>query len=139
MPFDPKQLKFYEEAVVLRNAATGLLDKIVTKSGEVMIDFASFAASAFRATTNTTAPVISPATATTGTVMSSTTGVWTYEPISYTYAWQLDGSPIDGATDSTYTVLVGDLTHAITCEVTATNRAGAAVSAAESNSVTPTA
>jgi hypothetical protein len=93
----------------------------------------------FALTTNSVAPVISPAVGTTGTLMSATTGTWTHNPLSYTYQWNTGGAPIALATAATYTVLIGDLDAALTCDVVATNLAGAAAGATTSNAVTPTA
>lgn len=75
--------------------------------------------------TNTGAPVVTTlGYATTGHLASVTSGVWTDDPIGYTYQWQRDGSNIAGATSSTYTLAVADEGHAIRCAVTATNTAG---------------
>ena len=53
-----------------------------------------------------------------------TMGNWTGEPTSYAYAWQRDGSPIEGATAATYLFVAADTGKAIGCIVTATNAAG---------------
>ena len=87
---------------------------------------------------NTTAPAVSPGTATTGTSLSCSRGSWTQSPTSYVYRWRRNGTNIAGATTQNYTVVAADVGQAITCTVTAMNSAGAA-SAASSNTVTPTA
>lgn len=80
-----------------------------------------------------TAPVISGSTAI-GSVISTTNGVFDgVTPITYTYQWLLDGSPILGATSSTYT-LTEYSNGNLTCKVTATNDFGSANST--SNSLT---
>ena len=78
------------------------------------------------------APVVSGANYA-GSTVTTTNGVFDgITPLTYTYQWFLDGSPILGATSSTYTVTSnGNLT----CKVTATNDFGSASST--SNSLAP--
>jgi uncharacterized delta-60 repeat protein len=82
---------------------------------------------------NTVAPVVS-GTATFGQTLSTTTGTWTGNPASFSYAyqWQRGGSDIGSATASTYTLVAGDVGFTIRCVVTATNAAGS--TSANSNS-----
>jgi len=83
---------------------------------------------------NVVAPVISGSTSL-GSVLTSTTGTWTGNtPITYTYQWQRNGSPILGETSSTYTIVAADSAANITCVVTATNTIGSA--SATSNTIT---
>jgi DNA-binding beta-propeller fold protein YncE len=56
------------------------------------------------------------------------------EPSSVAYQWLLDGSPIGGATSSTYELQAADVSHDVSCKVTASNFAGSAN--AESSAVT---
>jgi hypothetical protein len=70
-----------------------------------------------------------------GNVLSCTTGTWTgTAPITYAYVWKNDGTPIGGATASTYTTVSGDVGHSVTCAVAATNSVGSA--SATSNGTT---
>ncbi|MGI9183886.1 MAG: hypothetical protein ACR2GZ_02815 [Solirubrobacteraceae bacterium] len=83
--------------------------------------------------TNTTPPVIYPpnggppfinGTAAAGETLTCSTGAWTGDPTSFTYQWSRDGTPIAGATSSTYTVRTSDEATTLTCTVIASNRAG---------------
>jgi hypothetical protein len=83
---------------------------------------------------NVVAPVISGTTSL-GSVLTTTDGTWTGNtPITYTYQWQRNGSPISSATSSTYTIVAADSAANITCVVTATNAFGS--SSATSNTIT---
>ena len=75
---------------------------------------------------NTIAPVISGATAL-GSVLTSTTGTWIGTPApTFAYQWKRGATNITSATNSTYTLVVGDSAQNITCVVTATNTLGSA-------------
>ena len=73
---------------------------------------------------NTAAPAVS-GTPTPGNKLSCSTGTWSGTPTAYTYQWYRNGSPISGATLSTYTVQIADEGSSLTCTVTATNNVGA--------------
>ena len=73
---------------------------------------------------NSVAPVIS-GTAERGETLSSTTGTWTNGTITYSYQWKRGGVDIGSATSNTYTLVSADDNTNITCNVTATNDAGA--------------
>jgi hypothetical protein len=85
---------------------------------------------------STTAPVIS-GTATIGSTISSTTGVWTNSPTSYTYQWQRNGSDISLATASTYLTVSADGGTSLTCKVTAINAGGSAFAISNVLSIAP--
>ena len=73
---------------------------------------------------NTVLPTIT-GTAQVGVELSASTGTWTGNPTpTYTYQWLADATEIDGATDSTYTPVEGDLGKALTITVTGTNSEG---------------
>jgi hypothetical protein len=72
---------------------------------------------------NTVLPAIT-GTATVGQVLTCSNGTWTGTPTSYAYQWKRAGSALSGATASTYTLVSGDASTAITCTVTATNAGG---------------
>lgn len=83
-------------------------------------------ASASVAPVNTTPPVASGVMRI-GQMMSSTAGVWTGTPApTITYQWQRDGVDIALATSSTRAAVAADIGALLTCNVTATNVAGAA-------------
>ena len=44
-----------------------------------------------------------------GDVLTAATGTWTPAPDSFSYQWTRDGSDIDGATESTYTLTATDM------------------------------
>ena len=82
---------------------------------------------------NSVAPAVTPATATVPQPLSCGTGTWLYTPTGYAYQWQRAGSPISGATASSYPLQIADAGFAVGCVVTATNAAGSA--SATSNTV----
>jgi hypothetical protein len=62
-----------------------------------------------------------------GAVLTCSKGSWTGNPEpSFTYQWLRDGTPISGATSRFYSVQAVDQSHALACEVTASNYKGAA-------------
>ncbi|MCB9635724.1 MAG: hypothetical protein H6721_26700 [Sandaracinus sp.] len=84
---------------------------------------------------NVVAPVVS-GTPTEDETLSCTTGSWTgTTPISYTFQWRRDGSPILGATATTYTLVTADVGTLVDCVVTATNVGGS--DSQDSNDVGP--
>jgi hypothetical protein len=91
--------------------------------------------------TNPPVPTISPfleyTTLAEGSVLTVNQGVWDgVEPITYVYQWFVDGLGIDGETNTTYTLLAGDIDKVVYCRVIADNSDGNYV--ANSNSVTYT-
>jgi hypothetical protein len=86
-----------------------------------------------KAPNNTSSPTAS-GTPAVGQTLSCSNGSWSgISPISYTYKWLRDGSTIEGATGSSYTVQSADQGHGVACEVTATNSKGH--SSAKSNTL----
>ena len=61
---------------------------------------------------------------TVGASLTCTMGNWTGEPDGYSYQWKSDGSADVGTGGDTYLVAAGDVGHAISCVVTATNSIG---------------
>jgi hypothetical protein len=72
---------------------------------------------------NTTPPVAS-GTATVGSTLSCTQGVWNYAPTGYAYQWLRGGANIAGATAASYLLAAADSGTNVSCRVTATNPAG---------------
>ena len=64
------------------------------------------------------AVTVSGSVAVGGTVTANATP-WT-PPATFTYQWLLDGSPINGATGSSYSPVAGDVDHALEVQVTGT-------------------
>lgn len=136
----------YAPLMVERDASTGKFVCMRDVHGNAVITASDFAVAfptdmyTYEKTTNSAAPVITPASGVAGTVVfTATHGTWTHEPLSYAYQWQQDGVDIGAATATTYATVGDDAAHEITCNVTATNIAGAAVAATASNGVTPSA
>ena len=73
---------------------------------------------------DTALPVIS-GTPQVGWVLTSSTGTWT-GATSFAYQWAGNGTPVAGATGSTYTPAVSDVGHTLTVAVTATGTGGTA-------------
>jgi beta-propeller uncharacterized protein DUF5122 len=86
-------------------------------------DFTSFSALP-RATTPPTLSTPMPAA---GQPATCATGTWDGSiPQHYAFAWLSDGTVISGAGGATYTPIAGDVGHALSCRVTATNLGGSA-------------
>jgi subtilisin family serine protease len=94
---------------------------------------------------NSAQPTIS-GTPKTGQTLTAGTGSWTESPTSYAYQWQRCDTTgticvgIEGATESTYTVISADVGSTLLVTVTASNSAGASAPAnsAHTAEVTPT-
>jgi hypothetical protein len=72
---------------------------------------------------NTIAPSIT-GTSKAGSTLECSPGTWSNSPQSYGYQWELDGTPIQGATRSTYVVASTEEGTTLTCIVTATGPGG---------------
>lgn len=93
--------------------------------------------------TNVTAPLIvyvsgNPA-GTVGAIYTCQAGAWTptTPTPTYTRQWLRNGTPIAGATGTTYTIATADIGATIQCQVVATNPAGSSAPAMSSNSIGP--
>lgn len=92
--------------------------------------------------TSLTAPTVTPATASVGSTLSTTTGAWSFAPTAYTYAWQRCTtatpsvcSTITDATKNSYVLVAADAAMRIQTQVTATNLNGPAAKSVTSNQV----
>lgn len=62
-----------------------------------------------------------------GQTLTCAIGTWSgTDPISYVYQWRRDGTPIPGATGSTYVAQAADGGTTLDCQVTASNSLGSA-------------
>lgn len=85
---------------------------------------------------NTSPPVIT-GTATVGSTLAVSDGVWTGGVDSYAYAWLRSGTAIAGATASTYVVQRDDISATLVARVTATNADGSATANSLPTSAVP--
>jgi surface antigen len=83
-------------------------------------------------------PLLSGSAVGNGTLFASVGGTWSPTPASIGYQWLRNGSPISGATRSSYTVNPGDYGDAISVRTTAT-LSGYTTTSKTSNAVTSTA
>ncbi len=68
----------------------------------------------------TTAQPVIVGEASIGSTLTADPGTWGPAPVTLTYQWLRDGSPIDGATDSTYLLTFADAGNAVSVRVTGT-------------------
>jgi hypothetical protein len=83
---------------------------------------------------NTAAPSLS-GTPHQGQALTVTNGTWTNTPSSWSYQWTLDGTPIPGATMSSYTPTATDVSHTLACKVWASNASGTSAPVAANGAV----
>ncbi len=81
--------------------------------------------------TNSAVPTIS-GTAQVGQTLTATNGTWTNSPTSFTFQWKRAGTPIGGATASTYVPVAADVGNTLTVSVVATNSGGSSSAATSS-------
>lgn len=91
-----------------------LLDQINALSGGVALPTAPV---------NTVPPAIS-GTPQVGQTLTAGSGTWTQNPTSFSFQWLSGGSPISGATASSYVPVTGDIGANISVAVTAINSVG---------------
>ncbi len=117
------------------SSATG--EALLAVGNEVSGTTTLFSITDLLAPVATAAPVVTGAPDA-GVTLKATTGTWTPgvggATLAFGYQWLRDGSPIAGATKSTYRVALGDQGRALSVRVTATQ--GAASASADSTPVT---
>lgn len=107
------QIESYEPAIPTEDRMTASVSFKVS---------GSTVATAAAAPVNSVLPAIS-GVAQVGQTLTAWEGVWS-QAATFTYVWELDGTPIGGATGKTYVPVTGDIGDPITVVVTATNSAG---------------
>ena len=118
------------------DASTGRLLSVIRPSAATELSTASAPEIKTVPTLSTTHPVI-------GTTLSVTNGSWGNSPLSYGYQWERCNSAgaecvaILGATNQTYTPIMGDYAHTLVAQVTATNANGSTIAASAASSVVP--
>ena len=155
-------VQFYVDGVLSQAASaspflynqsgTGLLDTTTLPNGTHVLGIRALAADnrtyGFYGATvtvtnppaNTALPVIS-GTPAQGYTLSTSSGLWTNNPIGYTYQWDrcdvsgLNCSLIQGATSSSYTLASADVGSTIRSSVTATNSAGSSTAVSAQTAV----
>jgi hypothetical protein len=102
----------------------------VNAAGNSSSSSASNSITTYSIPANTAAPVVSGTTSF-GSTLSCTTGTWTGNPASFSYAyqWRRSGSNISGANSSSYTLVSADVGTTLNCVVAATNSGGTSESA----------
>jgi len=108
-------------------------NRVVTSTGVIVWQGGAFPSSGVSAPSITTAPSIS-GTATVGEILTTTDGVWTGSPTSYTYVWKRNGIVIPNEIYNTCMVPPIAATETITCTVTASNLGGSASSTSPATS-----
>ena len=91
--------------------------------GTAQIDYAVTAPAKPGVPSDTVAPAIT-GTAGAGQTLTCSAGTWTNNPTGYAYQWSRDGTPLPGATGSTYAVRIADEGTTLSCVVTASNGSG---------------
>ena len=125
---------YYDGAGVLSGSASSAVDISVTRGVSAALPI-NLVIGNEPTITNSTAPVLS-GTAAVGSTLTTTNGTWTNAPTSYAYQWLRDGSPIAGATSSSYTLVLADAGTHVWVRVTA-KRSGYLDGEATSLSVGP--
>jgi hypothetical protein len=72
---------------------------------------------------NLTSPSIS-GSAEVGQTLTCAPGTWLNDPTAYAYQWNRDGGALVGATDAAHVASDADVSHLLTCTVTASNTDG---------------
>lgn len=131
------QLVDIEDGVATPDAAGTYFAPKTVRAGDVFwARYPTGSAQPTPAPTNTALPEIT-GTPQVGQELSASDGTWTGSPTTFAYQWERDGTPITGATSSTYELEAADEGAMITVTVTASNANGSA--SAQSEAVGPVA
>ncbi len=106
-----------------------------TKTGYATLSKTSAATAAVGGATLTPGTPAITGTAKVGSTLTANPGTWGPAPVSLSYQWLRDGSPIQGATASTYSTTQADAGKAVSVRVTGT-KAGYTSATATSAAVT---
>jgi hypothetical protein len=119
----PQNSRFYNDVLLAVNKGKG-----GNLTNTQMSNAISGGLSNFLVPVNTTPPVVS-GTGTVGQTLTTTVGVWTNVPTSYSYQWLRDAALIPDAITPSHVCVAADSTHSLSCRVTGSNAAGAGASA----------
>lgn len=97
-----------------------------TRTGYVRVTKVSAAVYVIRTLTATPVPTIT-GTPRVGRTLTAVPGSWQPGPVTFTYQWLRDNTPISGATRATYLATAGDVTHLLAVRVTGTKSGYAVV------------
>jgi surface antigen len=86
-----------------------------------------------------TQPPVITGTARVDSTLSASLGAWSPSGATYAYQWFVDGTPVPGATRSTFTLRPGDMDHRVKLQVTASKSgyANASASSATTGVIAP--
>lgn len=120
-------LPMLDVEVLTNGIAAGTVDPDVLAEASIVPEVAALIAKAInQVPVNTVLPVVTGTTEV-GETLTVSNGTWTSKPpLTYSYQWLSDGTPIEGETGNTYDLVADDENAEISATVTATNANGSA-------------